>query len=163
MHRDHLTQLRRVCCGLLVLWGLAGCKEDPCEDRACGQGTCVEGNCLCDTGFEGAQCETASRDKYISVFWNNNILCQQTGSNYQAASVVADPDTDTGVILLGLNAAGDSVFAIANLDTLHIPEQVYGVDYIEGAGLYSDDAFSIEYTLRTTTGQTTECVAVFSH
>ena len=42
------------------------CKKDPCKDVVCNNGgTCVDGNCSCTTGYEGADCSTEMRTKFI--------------------------------------------------------------------------------------------------
>ena len=42
------------------------CSKDACKDVTCQNGgTCSDGNCTCVTGYEGTNCETASRTKFI--------------------------------------------------------------------------------------------------
>ena len=42
------------------------CNKDECKDVVCNNGgTCISGACSCPTGFEGASCEIASRDKFL--------------------------------------------------------------------------------------------------
>ena len=42
------------------------CNKDECKDVTClNGGTCSGGNCVCTTGYEGINCETAMRTKFI--------------------------------------------------------------------------------------------------
>ena len=42
------------------------CKKDPCKDVVCNNGgTCVDGTCSCTTGYEGADCSTEMRTKFL--------------------------------------------------------------------------------------------------
>lgn len=54
---------------LVVFFALAissGCTKDPCKDVSCNShGTCASGLCSCSTGYEGTNCETESRERFI--------------------------------------------------------------------------------------------------
>jgi hypothetical protein len=42
------------------------CNKDECKDVVCQNGgTCSEGKCTCPTGYDGTNCETKSRDKFV--------------------------------------------------------------------------------------------------
>ena len=42
---------------------------DPCKDVECqNSGTCVEGTCECATGYEGVNCETEMRTKFLGNY-----------------------------------------------------------------------------------------------
>lgn len=50
--------------------------SDPCDDIDCGtNGTCDDGTCLCSDGYEGLNCETESRTKYLGSFTGNFGPC----------------------------------------------------------------------------------------
>ena len=69
---------------------------------------------------------------------------------------------DSGAfIIYNVYHQGDSVSAWAREDSLIVPEQVFGVDYIRGSGWYSTGIFTLEFVVRSTTGSETNCVAVF--
>ena len=49
---------------------LASC-SDPCDDVNCGaNGSCDDGICNCDEWFEGTNCETETRGKFLGT-WNS--------------------------------------------------------------------------------------------
>ena len=44
----------------------SACKTDPCKDIKCqNSGTCDSGVCLCTDGYEGTNCETLSRGRFL--------------------------------------------------------------------------------------------------
>ena len=48
---------------------VSGCEEDACLDLKClNGGSCADGFCRCPTGYEGAECEIRSADRFIGVF-----------------------------------------------------------------------------------------------
>src|SRR3954465_8770737 len=45
------------------------CHKDKCNNVVClNKGACDNGKCLCLTGYEGARCDTLSRNKFIYTF-----------------------------------------------------------------------------------------------
>jgi hypothetical protein len=46
------------------------CTEDKCKAIVCANGgTCKDGACICPSGYEGAQCETVNRERFLGN-WN---------------------------------------------------------------------------------------------
>lgn len=41
---------------------------DLCKDVNCNDGACVEGDCVCNTGYEGTNCETEQRAKFVGNY-----------------------------------------------------------------------------------------------
>ncbi|MCC6383533.1 MAG: calcium-binding EGF-like domain-containing protein [Bacteroidia bacterium] len=66
--------------GLMTIGSLTllpSCKKDKCKDVVCQNGgTCddEDGSCICATGYEGANCETAMADKFAGN-WKYNETC----------------------------------------------------------------------------------------
>ena len=62
---------------------------DKCKDITCNNGgTCNDGKCSCAPGFEGNNCSTASRDKFIGT-WIGTTSSLMEGSD----STTVTPDT----------------------------------------------------------------------
>ncbi|MEY4877199.1 MAG: EGF-like domain [Bacteroidota bacterium] len=59
------------------------CKKDPCKDVVCNNGgTCVDGTCSCTSGYEGANCETETRSKYVGEYTGNGTDNATPSSSY---------------------------------------------------------------------------------
>jgi hypothetical protein len=66
------------------------CTKDECKDVVCQNGgTCSEGVCTCATGYEGTNCETASRTKFIKTW---------TASDKEATTTTTLPTYTSGII-----------------------------------------------------------------
>jgi len=58
------------------------CTKDDCKDVVCNNGgTCNGGSCTCPTGYEGANCEILSREKFVGTYVGTEI-CDQGTDNY---------------------------------------------------------------------------------
>jgi len=58
------------------------CNKDECKDVVCQNGgTCSGGTCTCPTGYEGTNCETKSRDKFVGTY-NGTEICTIGTDNY---------------------------------------------------------------------------------
>lgn len=50
--------------------------SDACDDLNCGEnGICDDGSCLCDTGYEGDNCDTKVIDKFLGAWISNDWEC----------------------------------------------------------------------------------------
>ena len=50
-----------------VTW--LSCNRDKCKTIVCAnKGVCSEGKCTCPAGFEGSNCETVARDKFLGIW-----------------------------------------------------------------------------------------------
>lgn len=60
---------------LLFALLIFSCSE-PCDDVNCGDnGTCLEGLCICDDGYEGINCETELRAKFVGLWKSTDYNC----------------------------------------------------------------------------------------
>lgn len=145
-----------------IAFYLSGCKQDPCEEVECLNGTCDSGSCICEPGYEGEDCGTLSRDKFLHSIWNNNRSCPGD-ADLLLSKIEAGTSQNREILIYNLNVAPDTVRANVNGDTAWIPLQVYGVEYIEGRGIYSDGGIVFEYERVETGGERTDCIAYFIH
>src|SRR5438128_7153513 len=57
------------------------CSSDPCKDVTClNGGVCDNGSCNCAVGYEGSDCSTISRDKFIKTWNSANNSCINASS-----------------------------------------------------------------------------------
>jgi hypothetical protein len=69
----------------------SGCKKDPCKDATCLNGAaCDDGNCLCTAGFEGTDCGTEQRAKFLGIY-NGTFSCP--GQNFTLQMTVSTSST----------------------------------------------------------------------
>lgn len=69
--------------GLLISGAtfMSSCKKDPCDTTSCLNGaTCNEGTCECTTGYEGENCGTEMRQKFLGTYTGTMTVAGQTGN-----------------------------------------------------------------------------------
>lgn len=65
------------------------CTSDPCKDVVCmNDGTCIDGTCDCTTGYEGTDCSTESRTKFLGS-WTVTDACSSSGTSSYTVSMTA--------------------------------------------------------------------------
>jgi hypothetical protein len=73
------------------------CIKDSCESLKCrNEGTCADGFCRCPDGYEGAQCEIESREKFVGVYYGQLKIDQKQVVG-DTAYVLLDETLKTGV------------------------------------------------------------------
>jgi len=118
------------------------CNRDECKTIVCAnQGVCNNGACTCPLGYEGTNCETVSRDKFIG-----NWSVFEKGSITQAAqypiSISAGVNITDVVITNFYNYFTVPVNATVNNDTLFIPNQQYQGKVLFGVGyIYTNTTY----------------------
>jgi hypothetical protein len=159
MHGDAHSKLKGLIPAFLgLLMVLVACKSDPCEDISCVHGDCQEGVCSCAAYYEGESCDTESRAKFLGTNWYNNRICP-SGSQFLVTTIQAGLTNAGQVMLTNIHQDPDTIAGQVNGDTLVIPTQAYGFEYIEGTGFYSDGSITLEYKVIQTAGGETECIA----
>jgi hypothetical protein len=157
MHR-HPHQKLKGLVFMLAMMVVSACKSDPCADITCVNGSCVEGTCLCDHHYEGVLCDTESRAKFLGVNWYNNRICP--GASQFMVTTIQSGTSDAGAVMLtNVHQDPDTVVGEVHGDTLILPMQVYGFEYIEGEGFYSDGSIALQYKVIQTGGGETACIA----
>jgi len=121
--------------------------SDPCDEVNCGaNGQCNEGICLCDDGFEGENCETASRDRFLG-FWEASVYGCMPGNNpvvNYTLSAAEKPNeiqitTETTPVLLLIGKVDSTSFEIKS------QIQFLGVDVtFYGTGVLENDMLTLE-------------------
>lgn len=148
------------------------CNKDACSGVTCQNGgTCSGGTCTCQTGYEGTNCETASRDKFDKS-WSASETA--TGSSsptqlvYTATIAANTSSTDvTKVNIAGLATQGGVAFfthvvaATVAGNTITIPSQQPDNDgyTVSGTGTYANSVITWNYSI---TQASTSSVVNFS-
>lgn len=122
------------------------CTEDKCKAIVCAfGGTCQDGACICPSGYEGAQCETVNRDRFLGDW---SVVEDGTISASADYSVIVEKGASiTEVTIKNFrNYYTDNVKARVKGDTLYIdPQDVSAgggvTNTVEGKGFLTDDLY----------------------
>ncbi len=89
------------------------CKKDACKDVTCLHGgVCSDGNCItCDIGYEGANCATLSRAKFIGTYTGSEI-CTTGTDNY---TVTISENSSNDLFLTYTNLYNESITATCTM------------------------------------------------
>ncbi|MDX2002756.1 MAG: hypothetical protein SFW35_10010 [Chitinophagales bacterium] len=146
-----ITTLKMAAASLMLFGVLtfSSCESDPCKDVTCVNGTATEDgedcNCVCETGYEGTQCDELVRAKYLGNY-NGSESCT-SGTDVYAVSVTAGT-TDLDVQISNIYDAGFFTNATVNADgNLTIASQSFGTGTISGSGSINGNTVTITYTI----------------
>lgn len=122
----------------------SSCNENKCKEIVCAYGgVCTDGQCLCPSGYEGNQCETITRDRYIDV-WKVTEDGTFTNAAQYSVSVEAGPNITELRIKNFRNSFVDEVQAFVKGDSITIPNQVVDGHTVRGFGYLMDDKYYSE-------------------
>jgi hypothetical protein len=132
-------------------------QEDVCNPE-CGQNSrCFEGKCMCISGYEGAQCDSLSINKYIGHF----VGTETGGLRNQIpidAQITVQQDSQTRGTVTELNGKKYSIDPRSS-NQFSMAQQIYTLDSLyetSGKGSISKNLDTITYTFhyrRISTGQ----------
>jgi len=117
------------------------CNKDKCKTIVCAYGgTCNDGVCKCPTGYEGTQCESISREKFLGV-WSVFEKGTTTNASQYTISIEKDSLIDHVVINNLFNYfTNPPVSAYVIHDSIIIPSQQISGKVITGVGYILDTA-----------------------
>ena len=73
------------------------CTKDECKDVVCNNGgTCAGGSCSCPAGYEGTNCDSKTRDKFVGT-WQGQDIC--TSKTYTISLTIGASSDDVKVIV----------------------------------------------------------------
>ncbi|NDC41900.1 MAG: hypothetical protein EBZ77_10175 [Chitinophagia bacterium] len=138
-----------------VLWATS-CRLDKCKAISCAySGLCIDGACACHPGYEGTNCETITRKKYIGSLWQ--VHEKGTISPTINYPVAIEPGEQINVVSIKNfynYFGGNSVRAIVDKDTIVIPNQqimgkvIFGKGYIHSSSAESiNDIITMYYAV----------------
>jgi hypothetical protein len=134
------------------------CTKDECQDVVCQNGgTCDAGVCSCPTGYEGTNCETKSRDKFVGVYTGTEA-CTVGTDNY-SITLAANSDA---LKLTYTNLYNDAITATCSMvakDSFSFNGTQGGATF-SGTGKLVTNTLTVRYTLTnpSTTPTTNACV-----
>lgn len=121
------------------------CNKDACKDVTCQNGgTCNDGKCTCTTGYEGTNCETKSRDKFVGVYTGSEI-CSVGTDNY---SITLTANSDA-LKLTMQNLYNDAITATCSMlatDSFSFSGTQGGANFT-GTGRLVTNTLTVRYTI----------------
>lgn len=133
-----------------VALALTGCK-DPCKDVACQNGgVCDEGACICAIGYEGENCETSQRAKFIASY-NVDESCNQTGNFNYSITIATSAVSVNNVVINNFYGVGASVSGVVNGSSINIPNQTVNAQgnafTFSGSGQINGNILTLTYNV----------------
>lgn len=117
------------------------CENDKCKSIVCAYGSvCSDGTCLCQTGYEGPQCETITRERYLGP-WRVTENGTITDAIQYTVSVEAGDNISEVRIKSFRNLLVDYVSAFVVSDSIYVPEQTVQNYTIVGHGYITDEKY----------------------
>ena len=132
-------------CSAFVAVIHSSCNRDRCKTIVCAnKGVCNDGVCTCPIGYEGSNCETVSRDKFLG-----NWSVFEKGSITQAAQYpisIQEGTKITDVVIKNFyNYFTTPINASVYHDTLFIPNQQYEGKVLFGVGYIYTTVTYVQY------------------
>jgi hypothetical protein len=134
------------------------CTTDACKDVVCqNAGVCEDGTCVCAVGYEGTNCQTLVRAKYLGSY-NVNETCSASTDTY--AITIAAGATDGSVTISNIYDAGLVITGTVNADGgVTIASQSFGTATISGSMTKTGGVITINFTIALA-GNSDSCSAV---
>lgn len=128
----------------------SNCKSDPCESTVCKNGgNCNDGTCECAFGYEGNNCETEKRQKFIGKYKG---VFTVDGSNFN--STIEIKSVNNNVVKMEISEDGTKFCDVELIDSkkFNVPVQVILLDgdtytVTSGNGSLSDPQLLFNFTL----------------
>jgi hypothetical protein len=119
----------------IVSFTYLSCTKDKCKSTECANGgVCNGGACTCATGYQGFNCDTASRDKFLGTWIVNETGLVTNPAQYNV-TISTGPTISEVVISNFYNYITTYVYGTIHLDTLFIANQQYQGKLIFGYGV----------------------------
>lgn len=141
----------------------SSCTPDPCKDVTClNNGTCNDGNCECVTGYEGTDCGTEVRAKFLGPY-SVTDGCSASGAATYSININKS-NTEINVVLISnfWNLFANNVKATVNGTNLTIATQEPDNDgyKVTGNGTINGNTLTINYTVIAPGGASDVCTAI---
>lgn len=150
----------RVIVILIFALFVGSCKKDPCKDVTCVHGTCNDGSCVCETGYEGSNCETEQRLAFVGDY-SVTETCGPNTYNF-TVNVTADSENVSELTISNFGDFNFDVTATVIGSTITIAYQSDDGITVTGNGEFNEGGISLSYTMEATSGQTISCSLVGS-
>jgi hypothetical protein len=122
---------------------------NPCKNIDCsGNGSCNQGICACRSGYEGRDCESEIRKKFIGTF----DMAEECSSGPTIYTVIIEPDPNNAekIILNNIYNTEFEVKATVDKDLFVIEQTEFSsIGQISGTGKITNGDLRINYSIVT--------------
>lgn len=143
----------------MTISGFMAC-NNPCKDVTCNNGECVDdGECVCDSGYEGDNCETSNNSKFNGTYLMQELCDSTTALPSYPIEVTPVQGTPNEFNMSGLH--GESKSLRAKIEDDGVGFSIARQDFIAGqeiatlSGSISIDARTINLSYRIYQGSDT--------
>lgn len=144
---------------------------DPCAAVVCQNGgVCESGNCNCPAGYEGALCETRTRDKFIGT-WSGTDVCGSgsytitlkiNAATNEVSALIENPGGfGTSVVVTG-NVTGTNSIGFTNVSVGGGRTLTGTMTFTGGSTTANPNAMQFVYTVTPTTGSADNCTGNYT-
>ena len=116
----------------------SSCKDE-CKDVTCNNGgVCVEGACDCAVGYEGTDCSTEIRAKFIGTYTvSGTVACPVTGSGTIPSTSLVITNSSASNTKIAINLLGVNLTATVNGSSFTIDQSTQNNFTYTGSGSIS--------------------------
>lgn len=151
--------------GAFTMVTYTACNKDECKDVVCNNGgTCANGSCNCPTGYEGTNCETLSRAKFIGT-WSGSDECES--GVYNVTMSVATSSNEINALISNPGGFGNNITitgVVSSTNELTFTNQTAGGNgrIINGKMTISGNALTFTYTVTDADGDSDSCEGTYA-
>ncbi len=124
----------------------SSCKKDPCKDVVCqNDGVCDDGTCDCTTGYEGDDCSTEWRAKFIASYKSSGT--DNTGGTYtDIPTNIATSSSGVSKIIINITGAFSFTATLTSSTTFTVDNQTVSGYTYSGTGTLSGSNIALSLT-----------------
>ena len=122
----------------------SSCKDE-CKDVTCNNGgVCVEGACDCAVGYEGTDCSTETRAKFVGTYTvTGTATCPVTGSGPISSTSLVITNSSTANTKIAINVLGVNLTATVSGSSFTIDQSTQDNFTYTGNGSISGNNLTI--------------------
>lgn len=151
-----MKSIRRIALSVLLTVGAftavmyTSCSKDECKDVTCQNGgTCSGGTCTCPTGYEGTNCQTLTRDKFVGSYTGTDQCT--TGQYNINLSISAASANNLQVLINNVGGFGTSITAtgvVTSTNQVTITSANVGSGRVlNGTMTFNNNVMTFQYTV----------------
>ncbi|MCB9063767.1 MAG: calcium-binding EGF-like domain-containing protein [Chitinophagales bacterium] len=141
------------------------CNKDACKDVTCNNGgTCINGTCACPDGYEGTNCETITREKFLGT-WKGSDVCNN--NTYNVTLTVSSSSDEVRALVNNPGGFGNSITItgrVSGTNKLTFSDQSAGGTgrILNGTMTFNGSSMTFDYTVTDAVGGSDNCAGNYA-